>query len=167
MKRFITLLLLLTLATNYAQKSIDPTTDDIAQAKELRLKYTKSDVALLFSKEVVTFDISGGNVTVNNNVKERLMNINHRADIHKYEFYDSQSSIENFSLRYRNDKTANFYVRDEFHKSNDLFFADSRVKYMAVDFPVQGYTYNYELDKKYKDVKYFTSIYFQDGTVTQ
>ena len=162
MKHFMTVLLALASTAIYAQKNIDPTPDDIALAKELRLKHTKSDVALLFSRETVTFDVNGGNVTVNNNVKERLMNINHRSDIHKYEFYDSQSSIENFSLKYRNDKIANFYVRDEFRKSDELFYTDARVKYMTVDFPVQGYTYNYELDKKYKDVKYFTSIYFQD-----
>ncbi len=33
---------------------------------------------------------------------------------------------------------------------------------MAVNFPIQGYTYNYELAKKYEDVKYFTSLYFND-----
>ena len=162
MKHFIIVLIALTSTFIHAQKSIDPTAEDIIRAKELRLKYTKSDVALLYSDENITFDMNGNNVTVNNNVNERLMNINHRADIHKYETYNSQSSIENFSLKYRNGKTANFYIRDEFQKSEDLFYTDSRVKYMAVDFPVQGYTYNYELDKQYKDVKYFTSIYFQD-----
>ena len=33
---------------------------------------------------------------------------------------------------------------------------------MQVDFPVQGYTYKYHMDKKIKDSKYFTSIYLSD-----
>jgi hypothetical protein len=33
---------------------------------------------------------------------------------------------------------------------------------MKVDFPVQGYTYKYLMEKKIKDSKYFTSIYFSD-----
>ena len=65
-------------------------------------------------------------------------------------------------MKFRNDKKANFLVKDEFYKSDDLFYNDARVKYMTVDFPVQGYSYNYELNKKYKDVKYFTTIYFND-----
>ena len=76
------------------------------------------------------------------------MNINYRADIHKYEFYDSESSIQTFSLKYRNDKPAQFSVTDEFYKDNDLFYNDAKVKYIAVDFPVQGYNYKYEMEKK-------------------
>jgi len=65
-------------------------------------------------------------------------------------------------LKYRNEKSANFFVRDEFYKDKDLFYNDARVKHMQVDFPVQGYTYNYEMEKKYEDVKYFTGFYFND-----
>jgi len=75
------------------------------------------------------------------------MNINFRTDIHKYEFYDSESSIATFAIKYRNEKTASFYVNDEFYKDNDLFYNDAKVKYMTVDFPVQGYTYHYEVEK--------------------
>ncbi|MGL2965357.1 transglutaminase-like domain-containing protein [Flavobacterium sp. XGLA_31] len=150
--------------TAVAQKNIDPTPDDISQAKKLREKYSKDDIAILESNEDVSFDLNkkSGKVTVNHNTKEHLMNINYRADIHKYEFYDSETSIETFSMKYRNDKTAQFYVNDEYYKDNDLFYNDAKVKYMKVDFPVQGYTYHYEMEKKYDDVKYFTVLYFND-----
>jgi transglutaminase-like putative cysteine protease len=95
-----------------------------------------------------------------------MMNIGHRADIQKYEFYDSESELEDFSIKFRNDKNAGFAVKDEFYKSEDLFYNDYRVKYMNVDFPVQGYTYNYDLKKNYKDVKYFTTLYFHDSYPT-
>ena len=166
MKNFTISLLLVVIGLQevYAQKNIDPTPEDIELAKELRQKYDKDDIAILSSIEKVEFDLSkkDENITVNQEIQEKLMNIGHRADIHKYEFYDSESEIENFSLKYRNDKNAKFFVKDEFYSSDDLFYNDYRVKYMTVDFPVQGYSYNYELNKKYNDVKYFTSIYFTE-----
>src|SRR6218665_411668 len=148
----------------FSQKNIDPTPEDISLAKKLREKYSKDDIAILESSDNISFDLNKkeGKVTVNHNSKEHLMNINHRADIHKYEFYDSETSIGTFSMKYGNDKVDPFYVKDEFYKDKDLFYNDAKVKYMAVDFPVQGYTYRYEMEKKYEDVKYFISLYFND-----
>jgi len=150
--------------TVFSQKNIDPTPEDISLAKKLREKYSKDDIAILESTDNISFDFNKkeGKVTVFHNAKEHLMNINHRADIHKYEFYDSETQIETFSMKYRNDKSTSFFVKDEFYKDKDLFYNDARVKYMTVDFPVQGYTYRYEMEKKYKDVKYFISLYFND-----
>ncbi|MDR6761035.1 transglutaminase-like putative cysteine protease [Flavobacterium sp. 2755] len=164
----ITLLSIITffLSANmlFSQKALDPTAEDIQLAKSLREKYSKDDVAVLESKENITFELnkSDAKVVVKNSVREVLMNINHRADINKYEFYDSESSIESFILKYRNQKNTGFEVKDQFYKDKDLFYNDARVKYMDVDFPVQGYTYIYELEKKYNDIKYFTSLYFND-----
>lgn len=161
--KFIGALLLLS-ATSSAQKNIGPTVDDIAFAKKTREIYTKDDVAILESTENISFGINSNasKVTVKSAVREKLMNINHRADIHKYEFYDSESKIETFSLKFKNDKDAELKIIDEFYKDKDLFYNDARVKHVALDFPVQGYSYNYELKKTYEDVKYFTSLYFND-----
>ncbi len=147
-----------------AQKSIDPTPEDIKLAKSLRSKYDKSDIAILKSEENVSFAVnkSINSVEVIYKINETLMNINHRADISKYEFYDSESEIKTFSVKYRNNKQTSFYTKDEFYKSDDLFYNDAKVKYVQLDFPVQGYTYEYEMEKKIRDVKYFTSIYFND-----
>ncbi len=160
---FIALLLFATSSLS-AQKNIDPTPEDISLAKKTREKYLKDDVAILESSENITFGLNREEtkVTVKSSIREKLMNINYRADIKKYEFYDSESKIETFTLKYRNDKDTYFLVQDEFYKDKDLFYNDARVKHVALDFPVQGYTYNYELDKKYEDVKYFTSLYFND-----
>lgn len=160
----LSLLLLFVTALVTAQKNIDPTPDDIILAKKIRETHDKDDVAILESTENVTFDLNKNEskVIVYHAAKELLMNINHRADIQKYEFYDSESKIETFNLKFRNDKNTNFYVLDEFYKDNDLFYNDARVKHVRVDFPVQGYTYNYEVEKKYEDVKYFTALYFND-----
>lgn len=162
--RIVLLLFVLITYSSFSQKNIDPTNEDIVLAKQLREKNSKSDVAVLSSYSNISFGLNAKEqkVTVNHSLRENLMNITHRTDIQKYEFYDSESMIENFRLKYRNEKNANFLVKDEFYKNDDLFYNDARVKYMNVDFPVQGYTYFYELDKKYKDVKYFTTVYLND-----
>ena len=73
-------------------------------------------VELLSSVETVTFGLSKDdeNVTVNRNVQETMMNIGHRADIQKYEFYDSGSEIQDFSMKYHNNRDAGFLIKDEF-----------------------------------------------------
>lgn len=164
MAKWISLLLLLVASMASAQKNIDPTEQDIDFAKQLRQQYANDDVAILESNEYITFETSkdGERVMVNSKVREKLMNISHRADIKKYEFYDSESIIQTFTMSYRNDKKANFFVKDEFYQDRDLFYNDARVKHMDVDFPVQGYSYNYALEKQYTDVKYFTGLYFND-----
>ncbi|MEC4005255.1 transglutaminase-like domain-containing protein [Flavobacterium sp. SUN052] len=160
----LTVLLLLSSIIVSAQKNIDPTPEDIVLAKKIRESHDKDDVAILESTENINFDLNKNEskVIVNHSVNEKLMNINHRANIQKYEFYDSESKIETFNIKYRNDKNTNNYVVDEFYKDNDLFYNDARVKHTVVNFPVQGYTYNYELEKRYEDVKYFTALYFND-----
>ncbi|WP_339890033.1 transglutaminase-like domain-containing protein [uncultured Flavobacterium sp.] len=164
MKKIVFLFILLTGLFAIAQKNIDPTPEDIKLAKSLRVKYDKSDIVILKSEENVSFAInkSINSVEVNYKINENLMNINHRADISKYEFYDSESEIKTFSIKYRNNKTAAFYPKDEFYKSNDLFYNDAKVKHVQLDFPVQGYSYDYEMEKEIRDIKYFTSIYFND-----
>jgi transglutaminase-like putative cysteine protease len=160
----LTFLLLFSSLIVSAQKNVDPTPEDITLAKKIRESHDKDDVAILESTENINFDLNKNEskVIVNHSVREKLMNINHKTNIQKYEFYDSESKIETFNIKYRNDKNTNNYIVDEFYKDNDLFYNDARVKHTVVSFPVQGYTYNYELEKRYEDVKYFTALYFND-----
>jgi transglutaminase-like putative cysteine protease len=160
----LTFLLLFSSLIVSAQKNVDPTPEDITLAKKIRESHDKDDVAILQSTENINFDLNKNEskVIVNHSVREKLMNINHKTNIQKYEFYDSESKIETFNIKYRNDKNTNNYIVDEFYKDNDLFYNDARVKHTVVSFPVQGYTYNYELEKRYEDVKYFTALYFND-----
>ncbi len=159
-------MLIALMAVNWAsaQKDIDPTPQDVETAQKIRAQYAKDDVAVLESTDMIGFGRNGdaGKVTVSHRVREKLMNIGHRADIKKYEFYDSASRIDQIFVQYRNNKKAGFAVRDEIYHTDDLFYHDARVKYIDVDFPVQGYTYQYTLEKTYADVKYFTALYFND-----
>jgi Transglutaminase-like superfamily/Domain of Unknown Function with PDB structure (DUF3857) len=150
--------------TSFAQKKVDPDEKDLQIARSLKEKFPDDNVALELSKDHVSFGISRKNnkVTVRHQLREVLINLNTRADIHKYCFYDGETKISEFNIQYKNKKTALFYIKDEAYTSNDLFHNDTRVKYVSLDFPLRGYRYLSTITKEYKDVKYFTKLYFND-----
>jgi transglutaminase-like putative cysteine protease len=166
MKNLIYYIIISCLISNisFSQRSLEPSEDEIALAKKTREKYLKDDVVNLSSHEEITFEINKkeGKVIVNNVLKERIMNINNRAMVTKYEFYNGESSIEKIKVRNRGDREIYTQVYDEFYKDKDLFYNDAKIKYLNLTFPIQGYSYTYESEKKYNDIKYFTSIYFND-----
>lgn len=164
LKYNLSLLLGIVFFSAIAQKYTEPTTEEISQAQELRKKYDKSDVVILSSNEYIKFNLNKEKtlVEVEYNINEKLMNINHTSKIQKYEFYDNQTEISEFAFRNKiNKKTAEFVI-DEYFSSDDMFYNDARVKHTTLHFPLQGYIYLYEMTKKYKDIKYFTSVYFND-----
>lgn len=147
---------------SHAQKNIDPTPEHIQLAKNLKEKYKKQDIAILSSTEKINFDVNaaGDNVVADIKSNHELINISQRADIYLHAGYDSQSEIKQFVVKYRNGKNTKFQIKDQIHDTDELFYNDYRIKHVAVDFPVQGYSYSYEVHKKYHDVKYFTVMYF-------
>lgn len=147
-----------------AQKNIDPSEEDIEFAKKTRLKYTKDDIAILENKQEITFNFNKKEqkVTVNEVTKQKLMNINNRAEIQKYEFYNGESSVDLMKVKTRNERDFITYVRDDFYKDQDLFYNDAKIKSTNLTFPTQGFTYIYETEKNVKDIKYFTSVYFNE-----
>ncbi len=163
-KKLILFFILLSFASIQAQKFIDPNLDEVANAKKLREKHKKSDIAILSNREYISFSLNEETnlVEVKQRINENLLNINHLTEIQKHEFYDDQSVITNFSFKDKNNKKVNLNIKDEYYRSDDLFYNDARVKFVNLNFPVLGYSYFYEMEKKYKDIKYFTSLYFND-----
>lgn len=162
-KNTLSVFLCLTLSLSaFSQKRIEPTTEDTTLADSLKEEYPDDNVALITSKDNVTFGFNKKDekVTVIHHISENMINIDSRADIQVYNFYDGESIIEEFVIKYKNHKEANFYVKDEAYTSDDLFHNDSRVQYAAIDFPLKGYRYLTSIKKKYKDIKYFTKLYF-------
>lgn len=147
---------------SFSQKRIEPATQDITLANSLKEQYPDDNVALVTTKDDITFDLNKreGKVTVMHHITENMINIDSRADIQIYNFYDGESTIEEFEILYKNKKEANFYINDEAYTSDDLFHNDSRVQYATVDFPLKGYRYLTSIKKEYKDIKYFTKLYF-------
>lgn len=146
----------------FAQSSAEPTAAEIATATSLKILYPEDQIALLSQTDIVTFGINKKEqkVTVREEAEHDYVNLDSRSDIQMYYFYDGKSSIETFDIKLKNDRSAQFYVKDEAYRRADLFHVDTRVKYTTVDFPLKGYRYRTKIVKQYQDIKYFTSVYF-------
>ena len=149
---------------SFAQKKVNPDVKEIEIAKEFKAKFPDDDVALQQSQDHVTFgfDKKTNKVTVEHKSMELLINMDVRSDIQRFRFYDNESVIDEFKVLYKNNSSTDFYIKDEAYSSEDLFHVDSRVKYVNLDFPVQGYQYYIKQRKRYDDIKYFNTIYFND-----
>ena len=148
----------------FAQKNIDPTPEDKRFAKSLKEKYPDDTVVLKESTDYVTFNFNKKTekVNVNQESTESMISIDSRSRIQKYSFYDEQTSIDKFQIKYRNNKKAYISIKDEAYASDDLFHIDTRVKYANINFPLLGYRYKTFISKKYHDIKYFTKLYFNN-----
>ena len=149
---------------SFAQKKVNPDVKEIEIAKEFKAKFPDDDVALQQSQDHVTFgfDKKTNKVTVEHKSMELLINMDVRSDIQRFRFYDNESAIDEFKVLYKNNSSTDFYIKDEAYSSEDLFHVDSRVKYVNLDFPVQGYQYYIKQRKRYNDIKYFNTLYFND-----
>ena len=165
MKRtLLRVIFFLCLSTLYGQKNFEPTLEEIQLAKEYRTKYSKDDIAILESNETITFKINKTNELVEtfSSKKQKLMNINHASQTSLVEFYDSQSRIDKFLIKYKNNKIFDSALYDQFFKDQNLFYNDAKVKYHNLSFPTQGYTFLTEVERTCYDLKYFTLEYFPE-----
>ncbi|KAB1068679.1 transglutaminase domain-containing protein [Tamlana haliotis] len=152
------------LNTVYAQKNVQPTPEEIALSKSLKEKYPDNSVVLLESSDYISFEFNKNEekIYVNQESNESIINIDSRAQIQKYSFYDEQTTIRKFEVTTKNDKSTKPYITDEALTNDDLFHHDTRVKYTNISFPLMGYKHNTYISKEYRDIKYFSNIYFND-----
>lgn len=148
-----------------AQKKANPNAEEIAQAKALVDNYPEEELVILNKLEEYTFDYNSKTkkVEVLENTKKRFMSIsesNHAATFGR--FYDQESEIEKLQVYYKTKKSADIYVKDDYYQSNEFFYTDARVKYFRLNFPETGYQYQVNTEKRYKDIKYFTSTFFTE-----
>ncbi len=169
LNKFLSLLLFGTFSLfTFAQKNTEPTPEEIQLAESLKETYPDDHVASESETYQITFEYNKRTekVEVLEKITQNLISIDSRADIQMYALYDGESEIESFDIKYKTGKDSDAYIQDEAIKSNDLFHNDSRVKYTDLDFPLKGYKYQIEIVKRYKDIKYFTSLYFNDDYPT-
>ena len=152
---------------NIIAQKYNPSEGEISYAKELyaNIDDDKEDVVILSKDVNVSFKLNTKDqkVEVIKSQKITFMGISETSKIQYPVFYDSESKVEEFITRDKSGKKTNAYVRDEFMSSADLFHTDYRVKYVTLGFPLQGFQRQVQTEKLYKDIKYFTSEYFNDS----
>lgn len=168
MNKLITLCLLYFLfpLLAFTQKNALPTAEEKARAEGLRASYPEEELVILNKLEAYNFEFNSktGKVEVQKTSKQRLMSID-KTDHKKTfaQFYDQESTIEYIEVFNKKKKKVSIYVKDDYYQSDDFFYTDARVKYFMLNFPETGYQHQINTEKKYKDIKYFTSAYFNDA----
>ncbi|HET8810322.1 MAG TPA: hypothetical protein VFM65_08670, partial [Flavobacteriaceae bacterium] len=165
LRTFTFFLLLFPFFQAFSQRQVDVTDAQLQKAKTLQKAYPEEDMVIL-SKTVSLFfeknkDETGVEVVRKNKV--HLMNIAPNSHIQYPVFYDSGSAVENFELndsRGRNLDDFHSEFFDEYLNDQSIFHSDYRVKYTNIIFPLLGANYKIETEKKFNEIKYFTSEYF-------
>jgi len=165
LRPFLTFLICFTVFYSNAQKKVNPTSKDVEQAKSLKNSFEEEDIIFISRNSSLTFRKNSreGLIEVFKKEKTKMMNISSSSGLQFPVYYDSESEVEDFQIKDRNGKKYYSRILDENIAGEGLFHSDYRVKYSNLNFPLQGYQYIIDSEKKYKDIKYFTSEYFVDS----
>ncbi len=169
MNKFLTALFVgLFVISAFGQRNNEVSGNDVNDAKSYKTEFEDEDV--LNTNKIVDISFSlnkrDGKVEVTEKTSVNLLNLNTSYRTQYPVFYDAESEVGDFDIKDRNGKKRKGYnatVRDEYLKQADLFHTDYRVKYVNLNFPLQGYRHIVETEKTYQDIKYFTSYYFTDA----
>lgn len=164
-RTFTFILLLFPFFQAFSQRQVDVTEVQLKRANNLQETYPEEDIVVLSKTLDLSFEKNrnGTGVEVVRKNKVHLMNIAPNSHIQYPVFYDSGSAIENFELndskgRNLDDFHSEFF--DEYVNDQSIFHSDYRVKYTNIIFPLLGANYKIETEKKFNEIKYFTSEYF-------
>jgi hypothetical protein len=150
-----------------------PSQENIALGEKYKRQFPDDKVYCI--KETVVYDFSiakstsdkkqGLAVAVKTNAEKELLGLKDNYELQEVEFYDSFSSLD-IDRVYR--KKGKSYtplrpdVTDHAYTQNGIFHDDSRLKSLKLPFHTLGDSYKYSFTKDYRDIRYFTSVYFYD-----
>src|SRR5690606_13408955 len=104
-----------------AQKKTEPTLEEIKLAQALKEVFPDDHVASESENYHITFEYNKrtDKVEVLEKTTQNLINLDSRADIQVYSFYNGESDIESFKIRYKTNRDADFHIQDEEIKSDE------------------------------------------------
>lgn len=145
-----------------AQRKLNPSPQEVQQAKKLKQNHKDEEIVTLSKSVTISFQKGkrSGLIEATREEYIDLINVSSASRMQYPVFYDSESEVKEFIVKSREDKVLrNAHIKDEHLKSDELFHTDYRVQYVNLNFPLHGSIYKIETEKKYHDVKYFTSEY--------
>lgn len=132
----------------------------------LRNKYPKSEVVAISYTEEISFGIQGkgADEKVSAATSTAQVWVGLKDYINKQDalFYDDESAIENVKVIAKG-KTVKVPMQCMDYQSEGIFHSDAKVCVMSIPLENRGQPVNYSYEKKYRDVKYFTSVYFHES----
>lgn len=130
-------------------------------------KYPKSEIVVASWKEEFTFSLNTKNaaspkVEANQVVSEVIVPVKDYAKCQDAVFYSEESSIENIRASTAKNKNIKLLRQCQDYESDGIFYSDAKVCVVALPLEEKGIPLNYGYEVKFKDVKYLTSVYFQE-----
>ncbi len=168
--RLLALFIVLLISTSIiGQSGKNPSPSDITLAEQLHDKYEDAQVAArsITDHYLFDFDKSTNKVIAIEQNHRHLMALEANATYQPYKFYDDMSSVISAGATYQNKKKTHIDLRRENFTSKDYFHTDAKVAFFDLQFATVGFQYKIHFDKKYKDVKYLTSVYFHEDIPAQ
>lgn len=154
---------LLTLLPVAVYSQITPSIQDTDLANRLGEKYKKASAAILKADSRFEFYLDKKTKTPHVREIETLEFISLRSnhEIITYEMYDDQSEIEKVSFSNVKNKTIALPSVCGNYDVDDVFYSDAKICRFKIDFLTKGERKTLSIQKDYRDIKYFTSTYFQ------
>lgn len=164
MKRWISLLpVLITIISAQSQVVADYS----SSISSFKTKYPKTDIVAVEYKEEYSFNIATvkneSKVGVLSSISETLVPLKDFTKSSDAVFYDDESSIE--SVRAGNSKTKSIKVSQQCmdYQSEGIFHSDAKLCLFSVPLETKGIPVNFSYEKKFRDIKYLTSVYFHES----
>jgi len=86
-----------------------------------------------------------------------------RTDIHFSEMYNENESIEDVEVKLDGKKIKGFTPNYDYYSVENIFYSDARVCYFSIPLSSKGSYSEISLVKTYRDPRYFTTVYFNEG----
>ena len=169
MKKSLNSLILLAgvLCLCLTQSNAQVSTDYAASVPAFKTKYPKSEIIAIEAREEYRFTIltskeGESKVGVNSSLSQTLVPLKDFLKTTDAIFYDDQSVIENVKALSNQSKAVKIGLQCMDYQSDGIFHSDAKVCVAAVPLETKGVPVSYSYERKYKDVKYLTSVYFHE-----
>lgn len=161
----ITAFLIIWVFNLQSQTKIDPINLDLAD--NLKEQYEDKKFAAIYMSTLVTFTIDEKikdrwPVKCTETEKSSLIALENHIEFSNAVFYDDYSSVTDINIYNSKGKKQKIMFLDRSYESDGIFHSDARYKTYGYDVENKGSQFSYLHKVDYDDVKYFSSLYFQD-----
>ncbi|HLK30516.1 MAG TPA: transglutaminase-like domain-containing protein [Puia sp.] len=141
--------------------------DYTSSISSFKNRYPKAEIIGAELKEEYNFSISTNKsgetkIVSDESVSETLVPVKDFIASTDAVFYDEQSSVENVHASSAKNKTIKFLQQCSDYQSEGIFYSDAKLCVIKIPLEEKGMAVNYGYSKHYKDVKYLTSVYFNE-----
>ena len=139
-------------------------TNSISQFKA---RYPKAEVVAVNFSEQYNFTLDKSKtetkVSANCSYQQNIVPLKDYISTADGLFYDDQSAIENVRASSAKIKSIKIPMQCADYESEGIFYSDAKVCMVSIPLETKGLPVNFSYEKKYKDVKYLTSVYFHEN----